>query len=327
MKPLHIGLLVVGAALAGGVAVRMSEQQPFPHRAVSTPAAVAPAPVIPPPVKSTPVVQAPAETTKADLNEVSAPPPVYTEPPVKQTKPSPLAVPRKSEPKSIQVARNVPLTTPGPYVAPPSPASSAVMAPAPPEPAQPVHIVSAPEPESGPRPSPRSVTLRTGAPVVVRVDESLSSERNAGGDTFSASLAEPLVIDGLVIAERGSRVTGRILNSYKAGRLSGSALLELSLSSVTTMDGQKVDVSTEPWAKRGDSSSGRNAAKIGGGAALGAIIGAIAGGGPGAAIGAGVGGAAGIGTVAASRGKPATVPSETVIRFRLASSVTITERL
>ena len=61
----------------------------------------------------------------------------------------------------------------------------------------------------------------------------------------------------------------------------------------------------------------QDAAKVGAGAALGAIIGAIAGGGKGAAIGAGVGGGAGAGDVMATRGKPAALPSETRVTFRL----------
>ena len=162
--------------------------------------------------------------------------------------------------------------------------------------------------------------------MVVRIDEPLSSDSSAGGDTFSASLAEPLVVDGLVIAERGARVSGRVVNSHRAGPSSGASLLELRLSTITTSDGQRVAVSTESWTRRGDTWTAGDAATIGGGAAVGAIVGAIEGGGKGAAIGAGVGGVAGLGTVAATRGRPVTVPSETIIRFRLASAVTITER-
>jgi hypothetical protein len=160
----------------------------------------------------------------------------------------------------------------------------------------------------------------------VRLDQSLSTERDFAGDTFRASLAEPFVVDGLVIAERGARVTGRIVESHKAGRLNGTSAIRLALTTFYTSDGQKVAISTDPWAKQGDSSAGGDAAKIGGGAALGAIIGALAGGGTGAVIGAGIGGGAGMGMIAATRGKPASVPSETVIPFRLASGMTIVEQ-
>jgi len=60
--------------------------------------------------------------------------------------------------------------------------------------------------------------------------------------------------------------------------------------------------------------------------AIGAAIGAIAGGGKGAAIGAGVGAAAGVGGAMATRGKPATLPTETRINFRLSAPVTVTEK-
>jgi len=162
--------------------------------------------------------------------------------------------------------------------------------------------------------------------VVVRLDQALSSDRLSPGDTFQASLAEPLVAEGFIITERGARVSGRVIETKQAGRLQGTAELQLALSTLQTADGQKIAISTQPWMKQGDSSRNQEVAKIGGGAALGAIIGAIAGGGKGAAIGAGVGGAAGTGAAAATRGKAAIIPSETVIRFRLNSRVSITER-
>ena len=183
----------------------------------------------------------------------------------------------------------------------------------------------APQPVPDPAPA-RHVTLRIGMTFRVRLDQSLSTERDFAGDTFHASLAEPFVVDGLVIAERGARVTGRVVESRKAGRLNGTSAIRLALTTLYTSDGQKVAISTDPWAKQGDSSAGGDAAKIGGGAALGAIIGALAGGGTGAVIGAGIGGGAGMGMIAATRGKPASVPSETVIPFRLASGMTIVEQ-
>ena len=98
------------------------------------------------------------------------------------------------------------------------------------------------------------------------------------------------MVDGLVIAERGARASGLILGTQRAGRVSGTSSLDLELTMVETADGQKIEISTDPWTRRGDTSYGANAANIGGGAALGAIIGAAAGGGKGAAIGAGAGG-------------------------------------
>ena len=100
----------------------------------------------------------------------------------------------------------------------------------------------------------------------------------------------------------------------------------MELTRIHTSDGQDVAIQTDSFERRSESSQVTNAEKVGGGAAVGAIIGAIAGGGKGAAIGAGVGGGAGAGDVLLTRGKPATLPSETRITFRLRAPMTLTEK-
>jgi hypothetical protein len=171
------------------------------------------------------------------------------------------------------------------------------------------------------------VTLAAGTLLLVRIGETLSSTRNQAGDTFLATLTQPLVVDGWVIAERGARVEGRVLDATQAGRAKGASHIEISIVRLATSDGQYVRVRTEPFVKAGASSTGTDAAKIGAGAAIGAIIGAIAGGGKGAAIGAGAGGAAGAGDVLLTRGKPVEIPVETRVSFKVLDSITITERL
>jgi hypothetical protein len=219
--------------------------------------------------------------------------------------------PRQSPKPPVEFAKAIePTVAPVPYQPPPVPINEPLTA-------EPPHVIA---------PPPRQVALLPGAPVTIRLGETLSTERAVSGDTFQATLADPLVVDGLIVAERGARVTGRIADARRAGRMSGISSLELRLLDVTTADGQRVAVSSDPWFKRGDSMSRGAAEKIGGGAALGTIIGAIAGGGVGAAIGAGAGGGIGAGAAALTGPKPVTIPSETVIRFRLASRVTITER-
>jgi hypothetical protein len=107
----------------------------------------------------------------------------------------------------------------------------------------------------------------------------------------------------------------------------GVSDLSIHLTRLTTSDGQKIALATGPFDKQGEKSTGRDAAKIGAGAAIGAAIGAIAGGGVGAAVGAGAGGAAGTGTVMATRGKPAELRVETRISFKINEPVLVTERL
>jgi hypothetical protein len=172
-----------------------------------------------------------------------------------------------------------------------------------------------------------TVTLAAGTVLPVRIGANLSTARNQAGDSFLATLTQPLVIDDWVIAERGARVEGRVVNTTLAGRVKGLAHLEISLVRLATSDRQNIHIHTEPFGKDGPASTGTDAAKIGGGSVLGAIIGALAGGGNGAAIGAGAGGAAGTGDVLLTRGRPAEIPVETRVSFKVQDSVTITERL
>ena len=160
----------------------------------------------------------------------------------------------------------------------------------------------------------------------MRLSETISTERARQGDSFSASLDQPLVVDGLVIAEKNARVYGRVVDTVEAGRVKGLAHLSLELSSLMTSDGQKIALRTASFEKEGPSSKTADTEKIGAGAVIGAVIGAIAGGGKGAAIGAAGGGAAGGGVVAATRGKPAVLSAETKISFRVDQPVTITEK-
>jgi hypothetical protein len=171
------------------------------------------------------------------------------------------------------------------------------------------------------------VTLSAGTLIPVRLVDGLTTERNMPGDLFAATLDKELVVDGFVIAERGARVEGRVVSSDRGGKVRGIASLAVEVTRLHLSDGQTVALSTDSFEKHAEASHTTDAEKIGAGAAIGAVIGAIAGGGKGAAIGAGAGGAAGTGTVLATRGRAAALPSETRISFRLREPLIITERL
>jgi hypothetical protein len=271
--------------------------------AATTPTAVAVAPVA-----------APAPVPAAAIPEAT---PVPARPPAKKKavaaeKPAVRVAAPVIQPAPVEQAK---VETP-PAPEPPRVAAS-VVAPAPPPPP----VEARPEP-----PQPRSVTIASGTLVTVRLGETVSTERSRPGDSFSATLDQPLVVDGLVVAEKGARATGRIVDAVEAGRVKGQAHLSLELASLMSSDGQKIEFRTARFEKEGPASKTEDAGKIGIGAALGAAIGAIAGGGKGAAIGAATGGAAGGGVVAATRGKPAVLTAETRISFRVDQPVTITER-
>jgi hypothetical protein len=244
--------------------------------------------------------------------------PAAIKPPApKKVVPKPVAAPQPAVPPAPVEQAKVELP---PASSEPSPTPAVAPEPPPPAPAPPP-TETTPEP-----PQPRSVTVASGTLITVRLGETVSTERNRQGDSFAATLDEPLVIDGLVIAEKGARANGRIVNLVEAGRVKGLARLSLELTSVMTSDNQKIALRTASFEKQGPTSKAEDTQKVGIGAAIGAAIGAIAGGGTGAAIGAATGGAAGGGAVAATRGKPAVLAAETRISFRVEQPVTITER-
>lgn len=68
---------------------------------------------------------------------------------------------------------------------------------------------SAADPASGTQPL-HLVTLPKGTQITARVDQTLASDKNHWGDSFEASLARPIKVDGKTVLPRGTEVTGRI---------------------------------------------------------------------------------------------------------------------
>lgn len=170
---------------------------------------------------------------------------------------------------------------------------------------------------------PATLTITPGTYITVRVNGWLSSDRNQPGDAFTATLAEPLIVNGVVVAQRGQTVGGVVTEAKKAGRVEGTSRLAVKLTDITLADGQKVNLQTSMTTRRGDTSVGRDAAAIGGTTALGAAVGAGADWGRGAAIGAGAGAAAGILGVLLTRGRPTVIYPETALTFRVDAPATI----
>jgi hypothetical protein len=185
-------------------------------------------------------------------------------------------------------------------------------------------MAEAPPPEI---PLPERLTIKPGTFVTVRVNQPLSSDHNQPGDGFSATLVRPVVVDGVVVAERGQTLAGRVVEAQKAGRVKGVSRLALQLTELGLVDGQQMPIETQLVNRSGSTSEGRDAAAIAGTTGMGAAIGATADWGRGAAIGAGAGAAAGIVGVLLTRGHETVVFPETMLTFRIQTPVTIsTER-
>ena len=80
--------------------------------------------------------------------------------------------------------------------------------------------------------------------IDVRLGEAISAKTNVVGDTFLATLEEPLVVDGFVIAERGARAEGRVVEAEAGGRAKGGSRLGIELTTLNTSDGQHVTTAT-----------------------------------------------------------------------------------
>jgi hypothetical protein len=170
---------------------------------------------------------------------------------------------------------------------------------------------------------PSRLRLQAGTFVTVRVDQMLSSDRNKAGDEFSATLTRPLVAGGVVVAQRGEILGGRVAEAQKAGRVTGVSRLAVQLTDLTLVDGQQVPIETELTSLAGPTSKARDAGAIAGTTAVGAGVGAAAGLGVGAAIGAGAGAIVGTVGVLVTRGHATVIYPESVLTFRLSAPITI----
>jgi hypothetical protein len=165
-----------------------------------------------------------------------------------------------------------------------------------------------------------TVALPAGTKFVIRMIDGVDSERNTAGQTFAASLDEPVQIDGDTVIPRGADVVVKLVDDKESGKLTGRTTLTLDLMSVK-VKGQMVDVNTQTVGEDSSSRGARTAKMAGGGAVLGGIIGAAAGGGKGAAIGLGSGAAAGTGAEILTKGQRVRIPSETRLTFVLENPV------
>ncbi len=165
----------------------------------------------------------------------------------------------------------------------------------------------------------KTLEIPSGTTIQVRMIDKLSSEQSQIGDTFHGTLDEPIEVNGKQLYPKGADVMGRVTDVHPTGRLSEPGELDLVLNTVSSGT-VAASIHVEPLVIKGESHAKSNVTKIGGGAALGAVIGAIAGGGKGAAIGTLAGGAAGTGAAAATGKRPATVESEAVLTFVTSSA-------
>ncbi len=177
-------------------------------------------------------------------------------------------------------------------------------------------------PAPAPTPAPADpYTVSHGTVLVVRMIDSVDSDVNKAGETFRATLEEPIVVGKNILAPKDTPVTVQLVHVKQSGQLRGETEIALQLRSLT-LHGETYSLASE-FAQVASEGKGKESAKVvGTTAAIGALIGAIAGGGKGAAVGAAAGAGAGV-VVQSVRGKQVRVPSEAVLTFSLEESVTL----
>jgi hypothetical protein len=162
--------------------------------------------------------------------------------------------------------------------------------------------------------------LPTGQHIVVRLNQAVGSKISQSGESFSATVAQPVEVDGKVVIPQGAEATGTIAEAVPLGRFKGGARLRLALNSIK-VDGNTYRVQTEAVNRAAKGKGKRTAVAVGGGAGLGALIGGLAGGGKGAAIGAVAGAGAGTAGAAFTGNKNIVLPAESAVSFKLLQPV------
>jgi hypothetical protein len=172
---------------------------------------------------------------------------------------------------------------------------------------------------------PKPLIIPSDTVLNVVLDQTLSSKTTKPGDKFSVTVESPVEVEGKVAIPKGARAEGIVKEAKAAGRFKGGAVLELALTSVT-VNGREHEIQTSAPVMSSKGKGKRTAVMVGGGAAGGAGIGAIAGGGKGAAIGALIGAAAGTGGAGLTGNRDITVAAETALDFTLTQPLEIKHR-
>jgi hypothetical protein len=211
-------------------------------------------------------------------------------------------------------------------VNPPPANASALAAPAqpanPPADAPAQAAAPAPAPEPPPPPQPVRAVFPAGTTVEIQTVDPIDSTKAQPGDEYQATLAQPLTWNGRVVVPAGANVYLRLVAAQESGQYKGRSELQLQLARLE-FQGAQYQMNSSTYTVAGTSRGKNTAEKVGGGAILGAIIGAIAGGGKGAVIGGAAGAGAGGVVQGVTKAKQVRIPSETKLDFKLEKTLKI----
>jgi len=172
------------------------------------------------------------------------------------------------------------------------------------------------------RPKPQPVVIPAGTALTVSLGQTVGSKVSQPGQSFSATLSNPVQVEGKTVIPAGAAASGTVVDAKPLGRFKGGALLSLQLTSIT-VNGASQPIQTSSATETEKGKGKRTAVLAGGGAALGALVGGLAGGGKGLAIGAAAGAGAGGAGAAFTGNKEIVLPAESALTFTLSQPVTI----
>jgi len=159
--------------------------------------------------------------------------------------------------------------------------------------------------------------------IGLRIESTVSSEVAKVEDPVDARVTRDVRVGSAVVIPSGSRVLGSVIQVERGGKMKTAARIGVRFHTLVLADNTRMPMQTEAIYREGKSPGNESAAKVGGAAVGGAILGAIIGGGKGAAIGGAVGAAGGTGAVMAGGRNPAVLNAGTSLTVRLSQPVTI----
>jgi BON domain len=181
-------------------------------------------------------------------------------------------------------------------------------------------MAAAPPPTERPKPQP--IVVPSGTVLTVRTSQGLSSKTSQSGQTFLATLAQPVSVEGRPALPKGATVSGSVVSAKAKGKIKGEGELSLRLTSISVAD-HTYEIHTNVMSSTVKGKGKRTAATTGGGAAVGGLIGGLAGGGKGAGIGLLAGAGAGLIGGSVTGNKQIEIPAESALSFTLSAALTL----